>query len=212
MSRDSKVKRKIELRLCRRCKYRDGFLKNDTSGISIIKKLLPLQDQLQKTALVPMAKVKDCFHLVFGFSRYTQRAGGFLWSEFSMQIANCRSILVLLQSALCNLPSALPISYLVPHFRNTFRFWKRRSRKYSRLYPSILQKNQRYDQLTRQVIQELCRAEEVTVDVGCHKGEILDLFLKYAPNGSHRRIWAYPRMFQNCSRDMPIMPTVSFLK
>ena len=45
--------------------------------------------------------------------------------------------------------------------------------------------NQRYDRLTRKVIRKVCRPDSHCVDVGCHKGEILDLLLAAAPLGVH---------------------------
>ena len=38
-------------------------------------------------------------------------------------------------------------------------------------------KNIKYDRLTREVIKTSVKEGDVCVDVGCHKGEILDLFI-----------------------------------
>jgi hypothetical protein len=40
--------------------------------------------------------------------------------------------------------------------------------------------NQRYDRLTRKVIKSVCRPDSHCIDVGCHKGEILDLLIAAA--------------------------------
>lgn len=45
--------------------------------------------------------------------------------------------------------------------------------------------NQKYDTQTLQVIRRHCKATSCCIDIGCHKGEIMDLFLKYAPEGRH---------------------------
>jgi FkbM family methyltransferase len=45
--------------------------------------------------------------------------------------------------------------------------------------------NLRYDRLTRKIIMQLVRPGMACVDVGCHKGEILDLLLAANPLGPH---------------------------
>jgi FkbM family methyltransferase len=45
--------------------------------------------------------------------------------------------------------------------------------------------NARYDEQTRAVINRVCRPESTCVDVGCHRGEILDVMLTAAPRGRH---------------------------
>lgn len=132
-----------------------------------------------------------------GFSRYTQRASGFFYGRIQhadRKLQKYFSSFYNLRSAICLLH--YPFPYLVPHFRNTLDL-KEAIKKILKALPFDFTKNQRYDRLTRQVIQELCRAGSNCVDVGCHKGEILDLFLKYAPNGSHKGFEPIPAMFQN---------------
>ncbi len=58
-------------------------------------------------------------------------------------------------------------------------------------------KNQRYDRLTQQVIKQVCRPQSHCIDVGCHKGEILDLFLLAAPQGTHHGFEPIPVLYQN---------------
>ena len=48
-----------------------------------------------------------------------------------------------------------------------------------------LSKNLEYDRLTKLILKKVLREESNCVDVGCHKGEILEQVLKYAPNGKH---------------------------
>lgn len=62
--------------------------------------------------------------------------------------------------------------------------------------PFDFTQNQRYDRLTRQVIRKVCRADSHTLDVGCHKGEILDLFLMASPEGMHYGFEPIPDLFQ----------------
>jgi FkbM family methyltransferase len=51
--------------------------------------------------------------------------------------------------------------------------------------PVAFTKNQRYDLQTRQAIRRICNTRSNCVDVGCHKGEILDYIRKVAPLGKH---------------------------
>jgi len=44
-------------------------------------------------------------------------------------------------------------------------------------------RNQKYDAYTRRIIRRSLRSDSNCIDVGCHKGEILDLMIKGAPNG-----------------------------
>lgn len=46
-----------------------------------------------------------------------------------------------------------------------------------------LTRNQRYDAYTKAILKRILKPGSVCVDVGCHKGEILDLILKLAPEG-----------------------------
>ncbi len=48
-----------------------------------------------------------------------------------------------------------------------------------------ISKNQRYDALLERILSTHLSSDSNCVDVGSHKGEILDLFLKFAPDGKH---------------------------
>lgn len=48
-----------------------------------------------------------------------------------------------------------------------------------------LSKNLKYDRLTKKILKRELRSDYNCLDIGCHKGEILDLLLKYAPDGKH---------------------------
>jgi len=54
--------------------------------------------------------------------------------------------------------------------------------------PFSFTQNQRYDRLTQQVIRQVCRPGSNCADVGCHKGEILDLLIAAAPGG---QFWGF---------------------
>ena len=70
-------------------------------------------------------------------------------------------------------------------------------KKILKALPFAFTKNQRYDRLTERVISKVCRPQSNCADVGCHKGEILDLFLQAAPGGQHFGFEPIPFLFEN---------------
>lgn len=60
-----------------------------------------------------------------------------------------------------------------------------------------LTKNLKYDRLTRKIIQQNFKSNFNCIDIGCHKGEILDLVLKYAPKGKHYAFEPIPYLYQD---------------
>jgi FkbM family methyltransferase len=61
--------------------------------------------------------------------------------------------------------------------------------------PFDFTQNQKYDRLTRHVIARVCRPDSNCLDVGCHKGEILDLFIRHAPQGTHYGFEPIPDLY-----------------
>jgi FkbM family methyltransferase len=57
-------------------------------------------------------------------------------------------------------------------------------------------RNLRYDILTKKVLQRELNTSSNCVDVGAHKGEILDLLLSLAPQGQHTAFEPIPNMFR----------------
>lgn len=51
--------------------------------------------------------------------------------------------------------------------------------------PVAFTQNQKYDLQTGKVIKKVCKHNSNCIDVGAHKGEVLDEMLKYAPGGTH---------------------------
>lgn len=45
--------------------------------------------------------------------------------------------------------------------------------------------NLKYDRLTKKIIKENILADSNCIDIGCHKGEILENILSQSPNGTH---------------------------
>jgi FkbM family methyltransferase len=62
--------------------------------------------------------------------------------------------------------------------------------------PVAFTKNQKYDRQTRQVIRIVCNHGSNCVDVGCHKGEILDHIKRTAPKGTHHGFEPIPELFE----------------
>lgn len=57
-------------------------------------------------------------------------------------------------------------------------------------------KNLKYDRLTLKVLEKVLCYGGNAIDVGCHKGEILDVILKLAPLGHHSGFEPIPSMFE----------------
>lgn len=62
--------------------------------------------------------------------------------------------------------------------------------------PIAITKNQQYDSQTKQVIRRVCTAGSGCIDIGAHKGEVLDIMLKYAPNGTHFAFEPIPALYE----------------
>jgi FkbM family methyltransferase len=57
-------------------------------------------------------------------------------------------------------------------------------------------KNLQYDRLTKVIMRQCIRNNYNGVDIGCHKGEILDLMLKFSPEGKHYAFEPIPYLFE----------------
>lgn len=60
-----------------------------------------------------------------------------------------------------------------------------------------LTKNLEYDRLTKKIMKKTIKPSSNCIDVGCHKGEILDIILKSAPNGKHFAFEPIPELYEN---------------
>lgn len=58
-----------------------------------------------------------------------------------------------------------------------------------------LTQNQRYDALATRVMRKAIRRDSNCVDVGCHKGEMLDEMVRLAPEGKHLAFEPIPELF-----------------
>ncbi len=68
-----------------------------------------------------------------------------------------------------------------------------------KLSPIPLSKNHKYDILTKKLIKTLDKNSNC-IDVGCHKGDILDLIIKQAPGGFHFGIEPIPELYYNLTK------------
>ena len=62
--------------------------------------------------------------------------------------------------------------------------------------PIAFTQNQRYDRQTQAVIKRVCKPNSNCIDVGCHKGEVLDIMRKAAPQGRHFGFEPIPELYQ----------------
>jgi len=46
-----------------------------------------------------------------------------------------------------------------------------------------LTRNQRYDAYTRKILEQILKPDSNAIDIGCHRGEILDLIIHFSPAG-----------------------------
>lgn len=60
-----------------------------------------------------------------------------------------------------------------------------------------LTKNLKYDRLTKKIMSIIIDENSNCIDVGCHKGEMLDLILKYSPKGKHTAFEPIPVFYDN---------------
>lgn len=65
-----------------------------------------------------------------------------------------------------------------------------------KLSPIALSKNHGYDIQTKKIFKNILKADSNTIDVGCHKGEILDLILRFSSNGTHFGFEPIPDMYK----------------
>src|SRR5437867_2636421 len=69
--------------------------------------------------------------------------------------------------------------------------------------PLDLVKNEIYDRQALEVVQRVLAEDSNCVDVGCHKGEFLRQFLKYAPGGLHWAFEPIPTLAQRLRNEFP---------
>lgn len=63
-----------------------------------------------------------------------------------------------------------------------------------------LTQNLKYDRLTRLIMKSKLKKDHNCIDVGCHKGEILSLMLKYSSEGNHYAFEPIPYLYKDLVR------------
>ncbi len=71
-----------------------------------------------------------------------------------------------------------------------------------------LTKNLEYDRLTKKIMQRVITNNTNCIDVGCHKGEMLDEMLKYAPNGTHFGFEPIPYLYEALQKKYTTKATI----
>ncbi|MBX7242621.1 MAG: FkbM family methyltransferase [Bacteroidia bacterium] len=69
--------------------------------------------------------------------------------------------------------------------------------------------NLRYDRQTIAVMKKVLKPESNCIDVGCHKGEMLDLMLQYAPQGKHFAFEPLPNLYKKLTERYRQFPNVT---
>jgi FkbM family methyltransferase len=57
-------------------------------------------------------------------------------------------------------------------------------------------RNLRYDICTLKIMKQVLKPGSCAIDIGCHKGEILDEILKFSPEGTHWAFEPLPHLFE----------------
>lgn len=63
-----------------------------------------------------------------------------------------------------------------------------------------LTKNLEYDRLTKKIMKMAIAPDSNCIDIGCHKGEMLDAILSLSPNGKHFAFEPIPEMFNQLKK------------
>jgi len=61
--------------------------------------------------------------------------------------------------------------------------------------------NQRMDRMTYRIMRAHLRDDSNCIDVGCHKGEVLEWLLRFAPKGKHMGFEPIPELFERLKRE-----------
>lgn len=69
-------------------------------------------------------------------------------------------------------------------------------------------KNLHYDRLTKEIIKKALTSNSNTIDIGCHKGEILCELIKNAPQGTHFGFEPIPVLFEKLKEEFKNKATI----
>lgn len=74
-------------------------------------------------------------------------------------------------------------------------------RKIAAKLPFALTKNLAYDRQTDRIMSLALRDTSNCIDIGCHKGEVLEQILEYAPQGQHFGFEPIPHFFHHLEKN-----------
>lgn len=77
------------------------------------------------------------------------------------------------------------------------------ARKWAERLPFSLTKNIEYDRQTLKVMKKVLKPDSNCLDIGCHKGEVLEHMLHFAPNGKHVGFEPLPDFFEKLESHFP---------
>lgn len=69
--------------------------------------------------------------------------------------------------------------------------------------PFDLVKNEIYDRQAAELIERILRDSSTAIDIGCHKGQFLKLFLQHAPSGHHLAFEPIPLLAKTLQTEFP---------
>lgn len=61
--------------------------------------------------------------------------------------------------------------------------------------------NLKHDRYTKVILKRILKPDSNCIDIGCHKGEILDTILKYSPNGKHYAFEPIPYLYEKIQNE-----------
>ncbi len=67
-------------------------------------------------------------------------------------------------------------------------------------FPIALTRNEQYDRLTLSIIKKVCQSHSVCIDIGAHKGRILQQFLRTASQARHWAFEPIPELFHHLKK------------
>ncbi len=72
-------------------------------------------------------------------------------------------------------------------------------------------KNMQYDRLTNKILKSELREDSNCIDIGSHRGEILELFIQYASKGRHFAFEPVPFLFEGLTEKYSLRARISSL-
>jgi len=70
--------------------------------------------------------------------------------------------------------------------------------------------NLKNDILLKKIIKQTIKEDDNCVDIGCHKGEILELFIRYAPKGKHFAFEPIPYYYEKLKTKFPSVNVLNY--